>query len=204
MLELLLNLNLLVQAVFSFASFCLPSTGLCIMNASLFPSLSLKFPWVVSCFFPGQSMEHNKWILLCDLYWTFGWHIQCYLHPKRTGDIVCLTGWDCSGLWSEQVRQHWLKLLWEFSLSFPDCRYRNFRTFTSPRPVQFASLAVDSSGEVVCAGGQDTYEIYVWSMQTGRLLEVIPNLYQALPILNTSIHFKIPFLINWNHAFCRF
>jgi len=53
-------------------------------------------------------------------------------------------------------------------------RYRNFRTFTSPRPVQFASLAVDVSGELVSAGAQDSFEIFIWSMQTGRLLEVSP------------------------------
>ena len=51
-------------------------------------------------------------------------------------------------------------------------RYRNFRTFASPKPVQFSCLALDPSGEVVCAGSHDTFEIYVWSMQTGRLLEV--------------------------------
>lgn len=52
-------------------------------------------------------------------------------------------------------------------------RYRNFRTFTSPRPVQFASVALDHSGELVVAGGQDVFEIYVWSMKLGRLLEVL-------------------------------
>ncbi|KAK3099531.1 hypothetical protein FSP39_005884 [Pinctada imbricata] len=52
-------------------------------------------------------------------------------------------------------------------------RYRNFRTFTSPRPSQFSCLTVDSSGEIVCAGGMDTFEVFVWSMQTGRLLEVL-------------------------------
>lgn len=51
-------------------------------------------------------------------------------------------------------------------------RYRNFRTFTSPRPVQFSCLTVDPSGEIVCAGGLDVFEIFVWSMQTGRLLDV--------------------------------
>lgn len=51
-------------------------------------------------------------------------------------------------------------------------RYRNFRTFTSPRPAQFSSLAVDASGELVSAGAQDSFEIFLWSMQTGRLLEV--------------------------------
>ncbi|CAH3017559.1 unnamed protein product [Porites evermanni] len=52
-------------------------------------------------------------------------------------------------------------------------RYRNFRTFTSPHPVQFSCLTVDSSGEVVCSGSLDTFEVFVWSMKTGRLLEVL-------------------------------
>ncbi|XP_065187306.1 periodic tryptophan protein 2 homolog [Sycon ciliatum] len=52
-------------------------------------------------------------------------------------------------------------------------RYRNFRTFASPRPAQFSCLALDSSGELVCAGSHDTFEVFVWSMQTGRLLELL-------------------------------
>lgn len=52
-------------------------------------------------------------------------------------------------------------------------RYRNFRTLTSPEPVQFISLAVDPSGEVVCAGSADTFEIYMWSVQTGKLLDIL-------------------------------
>jgi len=51
-------------------------------------------------------------------------------------------------------------------------RYRNFRTFTSPRPVQFACVALDSSGEFIAAGGHDVFEIYLWSIKIGRLLEV--------------------------------
>ncbi|XP_071088666.1 periodic tryptophan protein 2 homolog [Haliotis cracherodii] len=57
--------------------------------------------------------------------------------------------------------------------AFDLARYRNFKTFTSPRPVQFSCLATDNSGEVVCAGGVDVFEIFVWSMQTGRLLEIL-------------------------------
>lgn len=52
-------------------------------------------------------------------------------------------------------------------------RYRNFRTFTSPTPVQFCSLAVDPSGDVVCAGSLDSFEIYMWSVQTGKLLDIL-------------------------------
>ena len=52
-------------------------------------------------------------------------------------------------------------------------RYRNFRTLTTPQPVQFTSLAADLSGEVICAGALDPFNIYVWFLQTGRLLDVL-------------------------------
>jgi periodic tryptophan protein 2 len=52
-------------------------------------------------------------------------------------------------------------------------RYRNFRIMTTPTPVQFYSLAVDPSGEIIAAGTLDTHEIYLWSLQTGQLLEVL-------------------------------
>ncbi|XP_060205652.1 periodic tryptophan protein 2 [Lycium barbarum] len=52
-------------------------------------------------------------------------------------------------------------------------RYRNFRTFTTPTSKQFVSLASDQSGEVICAGTLDSFEIFVWSMKTGRLLDVL-------------------------------
>lgn len=57
--------------------------------------------------------------------------------------------------------------------AFDLIRYRNFRTFTSPTPVQFSSLAVDPSGEVVAAGSADSFEIFLWSVQTGKLLDVL-------------------------------
>ncbi|KAJ3936214.1 MAG: WD40 repeat-like protein [Lentinula lateritia] len=52
-------------------------------------------------------------------------------------------------------------------------RYRNFRTFTSPSPAQFNCIAVDPSGEVVAAGSTDTYEVFLWSVQTGKLLDIL-------------------------------
>jgi periodic tryptophan protein 2 len=52
-------------------------------------------------------------------------------------------------------------------------RYRNFRTFTSPSPVQFSCLAVDPSGEVVAAGSTDSFEVFLWSVQTGKLLDIL-------------------------------
>lgn len=50
-------------------------------------------------------------------------------------------------------------------------RYRNFRTFTAPTRLSFSSLAVDPSGEVVCAGSIDSFDIHIWSVQTGQLLD---------------------------------
>lgn len=57
--------------------------------------------------------------------------------------------------------------------AFDLIRYRNFRTFTSPSPVQFSCLAVDPSGEVVVAGSSDSFQIFMWSVQTGKLLDVL-------------------------------
>ena len=50
-------------------------------------------------------------------------------------------------------------------------RYRNFRTFTATKRLSFSSVAVDPSGEVVCAGSLDSFDIHVWSVQTGQLLD---------------------------------
>uniref|UniRef100_K3X6G0 Small-subunit processome Utp12 domain-containing protein n=1 Tax=Globisporangium ultimum (strain ATCC 200006 / CBS 805.95 / DAOM BR144) TaxID=431595 RepID=K3X6G0_GLOUD len=52
-------------------------------------------------------------------------------------------------------------------------RYKNFRVMTTPEPVQFISLALDPSGQIVCAGTLDPFNIYVWSLQTGRLTDVL-------------------------------
>lgn len=52
-------------------------------------------------------------------------------------------------------------------------RYKNFRTLTTPTPVQFTSLTADHMGEIVCAGSMDPFNIYVWSLQTGKMLEVL-------------------------------
>ncbi|XP_014478920.1 PREDICTED: periodic tryptophan protein 2 homolog [Dinoponera quadriceps] len=52
-------------------------------------------------------------------------------------------------------------------------RYRNFRTLTSPRPVQFSCMAIDRSDEFLAAGGQDFFDVYLWSMKLGSLLEIL-------------------------------
>jgi periodic tryptophan protein 2 len=57
--------------------------------------------------------------------------------------------------------------------AFDMIRYRNFRTFTSPKPTQFSCVAVDPSGDLVAAGSTTDFSVYVWSMQTGKLLDVL-------------------------------
>ena len=55
--------------------------------------------------------------------------------------------------------------------AFDMLRYRNFRTFVTPEPVQLTCLSMDAASEIVCAGSTDTFEIFCWSMQTGKLIE---------------------------------
>lgn len=59
--------------------------------------------------------------------------------------------------------------------AFDLIRYKNFRVFSGTNAngtlCQFSSVAVDSSGEIVCAGTLDTFDIYVWSVQTSKLLD---------------------------------
>lgn len=50
-------------------------------------------------------------------------------------------------------------------------RYRNFRVFTAPTRLPFTCLAVDPAGEVVAAGSHESFDIHIWSVQTGQLLD---------------------------------
>ncbi|XP_062008257.1 periodic tryptophan protein 2 [Rosa rugosa] len=52
-------------------------------------------------------------------------------------------------------------------------RYRNFKTYTTAEPRQFVSLTATQSGEVICAGTLDTFEIFVWDMRTGNLKDIL-------------------------------
>lgn len=53
-------------------------------------------------------------------------------------------------------------------------RYRNFRILVGPPPHrQFGCVAVDAAGELVAAGCIDTFEIVVWSLRTGHVVELL-------------------------------
>nr|OQO31585.1 Periodic tryptophan protein 2 [Rachicladosporium sp. CCFEE 5018] len=57
--------------------------------------------------------------------------------------------------------------------AFDLIRYRCFRTFTAPKRLSFSSIAVDPSGEVVAAGSLDDFDVHIWSVQTGQLLDAL-------------------------------
>ncbi|CAA7028645.1 unnamed protein product [Microthlaspi erraticum] len=52
-------------------------------------------------------------------------------------------------------------------------RYKNYKTYTTPTPRQFVSLTADPSGDVVCAGTLDSFEIFVWSKKTGQIKDIL-------------------------------
>lgn len=79
-------------------------------------------------------------------------------------------------------------------------RYRNFRTFTAPARLSFSSVAIDPSGEVVCAGSLDSFDIHIWSVQTGQLLDQLSG--HAGPVSSLSFAPAGDALISgsWDHT----
>ncbi len=65
-------------------------------------------------------------------------------------------------------------------------RYRNFKTYTTPSPCQFSTLAVDPAGEVLVAGTMDPFHIYTWSVQTGKILDILTG--HVGPISSLTFH----------------
>lgn len=53
-------------------------------------------------------------------------------------------------------------------------RYRNFRVMVGPPPRrQFGCVAADAAGELIAAGCVDTFEVIVWSLRNGQVLEIL-------------------------------
>lgn len=65
-------------------------------------------------------------------------------------------------------------------------RYRNFRTFVAPEPVQFSCVNCDSAGEIVAAGTFDKFLIYIWSLQTSKLLDILEGVEGPISSLKFS------------------
>ena len=79
-------------------------------------------------------------------------------------------------------------------------RYRNFRTFTGKTPLSFSSLAVDPSGEVVCAGSIDSFDILVWSVQTGQMLDELAGHEGPVSSLSFAPNGSAVASASWDHT----
>lgn len=79
-------------------------------------------------------------------------------------------------------------------------RYRNFKTFTAPSRLSFSTIAVDPSGEVVCAGSLDSFDIHIWSVQTGQLLDQLSGHEGPIISLDFSTTGGILASGSWDHT----
>jgi len=57
--------------------------------------------------------------------------------------------------------------------AFDLIRYKNFRTMTAPTSVQFTCVHITKAGDIVCAGSMDPFNIYLWALKTGELVDVL-------------------------------
>lgn len=79
-------------------------------------------------------------------------------------------------------------------------RYRNFRTFTAPSRLSFSCLAVDPSGEVACAGSHDSFDIHIWNVQTGQLLDQLSGHEGPVSSLSFSPDGNTLISGSWDHT----
>ncbi len=57
---------------------------------------------------------------------------------------------------------------------------------------RFISLAIDDSGEIIIGGCEEPYEIYIWSLRTGKCLDILYGYEGPISCLTFSskIYFK--------------
>uniref|UniRef100_A0A1I8EA68 U3 snoRNP-associated protein Utp1 n=1 Tax=Wuchereria bancrofti TaxID=6293 RepID=A0A1I8EA68_WUCBA len=75
-------------------------------------------------------------------------------------------------------------------------RYRNFRTMVCPDKTQLGSLAVDSAAELVMASSKEMFTIYVWSLENGKLLDVLSG--HSAPVASISVHGTHLASVSWD------
>ena len=79
-------------------------------------------------------------------------------------------------------------------------RYRNFRTLTAPSRLPFSCLAADPSGDVICAGSSDSFDIHIWSLQTGQLLDQLAGHEGPVSSLSFALNGGILVSGSWDHT----
>jgi periodic tryptophan protein 2 len=88
--------------------------------------------------------------------------------PGHTAPITGLAFLPSSGALLSSSRDGTVRA-WDLA------RYRCFRTLVPPERAQLGCVAADagSGGDIVAAGGADTFSVYVWSVRTSRVLDVL-------------------------------
>eukprot|EP01119_Soliformovum_irregulare_P016311 TRINITY_DN4701_c0_g1_i1.p1 TRINITY_DN4701_c0_g1~~TRINITY_DN4701_c0_g1_i1.p1 ORF type:complete len:702 (-),score=243.40 TRINITY_DN4701_c0_g1_i1:55-2160(-) len=82
--------------------------------------------------------------------------------------------------------------------AFDMTRYKNFRTMVPPQRTQISALAADPSGEIIVGSSLDNYEIYVWSLQTGNLLDILAGHEGPISCLSFSPIRSVLFSSSWD------
>jgi periodic tryptophan protein 2 len=57
--------------------------------------------------------------------------------------------------------------------AFDLVKYKNFRTLKPNKHTQLTCLAIEASGDIVCAGSNDPFNVFVWSLKTGQLIDIL-------------------------------
>jgi periodic tryptophan protein 2 len=115
----------------------------------------------------GENVGYFVWSLLCHVWGAQGSNHGLVFQSERKCGFFVFNGRN----FERCVIALFLQKT-QLKAGFDLTRYRNFRTLASPNPVQFSCLAMDPSGEIICAGTLDDFTVYVFNVQTGALLEV--------------------------------
>ena len=70
--------------------------------------------------------------------------------------------------------------------AFDLVKYKNFRTLKPNKQTQLTCLAIESSGDIVCAGSNDPFNVFVWSLKTGQLIDILNGHTAPVSSLNFS------------------
>ncbi len=70
--------------------------------------------------------------------------------------------------------------------AFDLIKYKNFRVLKPNKPTQLTCLAIETSGDIVCAGSNDPFNIYCWSLKTSQLVDIFSG--HTAPI--SSLYFN--------------
>lgn len=57
--------------------------------------------------------------------------------------------------------------------AFDLVKYRRFRKYDAPEHAQLQCLTLDNSGELVVAGAREPYSVFIWSVKTAELVDIL-------------------------------